>query len=310
MTRVSRCAVLALVGCGGKPSAPPPPGAGDHTPSHALDAARAQQSCVSAEELPAATLGSWKVSGHVVSTGGDARIAVLADTGGATPETIAALARVRAKLDVDLVITLGGLGTTQSELETVLGVLATKVPVIALPGDLEAMPAQIAAIAALQAKGEPVVDGRLVRRIDFASGSIATIGGARAPQRLVAGADGCIYAAADVAAAYADLSPRSGVRILATAEAPRREIDGDAAGELGLLPIAGTQVDVHVHGGVDADASPTAKGGHDGEAVSLTPGSADATTRLVSPHAPSAGVLAVKPGSWTWTPIHDIRDGK
>ncbi len=306
MNRAAIC-VLAIA-CGGKTAVAPVGARVGKAVASALDGAdrvRAPWRCAAADlpELPAATLGSWKVAGHVV-TGGDARIAVIADTGGASPETIAALARLRAKLDVDLVLALGGLGTTQAELETVLGVLGTTVPIIAMPGDLEAMPAQIAAIAALRAKGAPVIDGRLVRRIDLADAAIAIVAGASAPERLVAGADGCVYAPADVAAAFADLTPRPGLRILASAEAPRRMRDGEASGELGLLPTAGAQLDIALHGGVDADASAAARGGRDGAAIALTPGSADAGTRLATPHAPSAGILTVRGHAWTWAPVH------
>ncbi len=311
MTRAPWPALLLVAGCGGKTAVAPVGARVGHAVASALDAAdrvRAPWRCAAADlpALPEATLGSWRVAGHAV-TGGDARIAVIADTGGATPETVAALARLRAKLDVDLVLALGGLGATQQELETVLGVLGTSsnAPVIMMPGDLEAMPAQIAAIAALRARGVPVIDGRLVRRIELASGTIAIVAGASAPERLVAGADGCVYTPADVTAALADLTPRPGVRILASAEAPRRVLDGDAVGELGLVPGAGAQIDVSLHAGVDADASGAARGGHDGGAIALTPGSADAGTRLASPHAPSAGILTVRGGAWTWAPIHD-----
>ena len=50
---------------------------------------------------------------------------------------------------------------TQSELEATFGVLVKAAPVIALPGDLEPVAAEAAAIAALRAKGSPVLDGRL-----------------------------------------------------------------------------------------------------------------------------------------------------
>ena len=306
MKRVAACA-LALA-CGSKTAAPPVGARVGHAVATALDAAeqvRAPWRCAAPDlpELPAATLGSWKLAGHVVS-GGDARIAVIADTAGASPETVAALGRLRAKLDVDLVLALGGMASSQRDLETVLGVLATTVPVVALPGDLEAMPAQVAAIAALRGRGAPVIDGRLVRRIELASGAIAIVAGASAPQRLVAGADGCIYTPADVEAAFADLTPRPGLRILATAEAPRAR-SGDATGERGLVPGVGAQLDISLHGGVDAEATPAARGGRDGGAIALTPGSADASTRLVAPHAPSAGILTVRAGAWTWVPIHD-----
>ena len=49
-------------------------------------------------------------------------------------------------------------------------------------------------------------------------------------------------------------------------------------------------------------------GNRDGAAVSLSPGSSDATPRLPGPRrTPTAGVLTVHGGAWSWRPIEDVK---
>lgn len=266
-----RASLLLLIACGGKHDAPPPaPAPAPVAASAPIDAAPTAERCAAAQPLPPQTIGKWKLDGRVL-TGPDARIGVIADANGAS---------LGKPLDVDLVIALGGMGGTASELQAALANLAGKdVTVIALPGDLE--PAALPAIPG-------VLDGRAISRIDLASASIALIGGASATTRLVNG--GCIYTPADVAAAMTELAPRTGLRILASYEAPRRIVDGDPTGELGLVPGVGAQLDLHLHGSASR-ASRAAKGGRDGSATPLSPGEG------------SAGVLTVSSGAWTYAPV-------
>jgi hypothetical protein len=283
-------------------------GAADHT--------RAPWRCTAAD-LPGAPdqqlPGGWKLHGHsLVLANPDppasTSLAVVADAGGAAPATIAALGALRAKLGEArpaLVIALGGMGTTQPELEATLGALAGtrpgEAPVLALPGDLEAMPAYSGALAALHARGAALVDGRLVRVVELPGATISTVPGAGAAVRLVAGADGCAWNPAEIAAIYADLAARPGLRIAATSEAPRTN-HGEPSGELALVP-ATAQVDVLVHGPTAPAPTPAHAGTRDGRAAMLSPGTSDATTRLPDPHAPSAGLLVIRGNSWTWRPI-------
>ena len=250
---------------------------------------------------------TWKLTGTTVTVdGGPITIGVIADAGGNAPDTIAALGRLHAKLaDADLVIALGGMGATQPELEATLGSLSDKAVVIALAGDLEPVPALAAAIAALRTRGRTVIDGRLARELELPGATIATLPGASAAVRLAAGADGCGYTATNVTAILDRLTTRPQLRVLASAEAPR--LGGDeATGQRALSPVAGKPFDVHLHGPVTPDATPARTGGRDGTAVPLSPGTADATTRLPGPkHAPSAGVLAISGGSWKWRPVAD-----
>lgn len=246
---------------------------------------------------------AWDVAAQALTLTGarpEYTIAFVADAGGSAPATLAALARLRTRFEgADLVVTLGGMGTTQAELEATLGTLSDKAswPVVALPGDLEAETHQRAAIAALRAKGDVVLDGRQARWIVADGFTIATIPGAGAVERLVAGADGCAWNPGDVAHAYAGLRDHAGLRIAATAEAPRE----GATGELGLLPTP--DVDVVVHGA--GTLTGARQGRRDGSHASLSPGTVDATPRLPETRAPSAGLLVMRGGTWSWKPLVD-----
>lgn len=258
------------------------------------------------------TLAGWKLSAHVMKRDADGTmtIGVIADAGGAAPATLAALGRLRAKLDnVDLVIALGGMGTTRAELEATLGTLADRAefPLVALPGDLENAGELSSAIAALRAKGMNVVDGRLVQRVEIGATLIAIVAGASDGSRLVAGADGCTYRADDITAAFADLTANKGLRILASTEAPRVIARGEPGGELALKPGAAQEIDIALHGPLDAAATPGRSGGRDGAAVPLSPGTSDATTRLPGPRrSTNAGKLTITGTAWKWSVIADI----
>jgi hypothetical protein len=313
-----RCSLLAsmLAACGGSANAVP---AGERVGPAitaalaAADQHRAPWRCAAPDgpTLVDETIKGWKLAGHTLhaEATGDVTIAAIADAGGAAPATIAALGRIKTKLaKVDLVIALGGMGTTAAELEATLGALADKAtyPVVALPGDLEDAGALAAAIATMRAKGQIVIDGRLAQRIELPGATIATIAGAGNASRLIAGGGGCAFRAEDVPAALADLTARKGLRILATAEAPRVTLDGEAAGELALTPGAGSEIDVVLHGPLVAAPTKARAGARNADAVALSPGTVDATPRLPGPmRAPSAGVLSIRGDAWSWKPIAD-----
>jgi hypothetical protein len=310
----------------------------------AADRARVPWRCAAADlpEAPAGELATgarrWRLDGHALRRVDDRRvddrrvddrrvddrrvddrrvddddaivIGVVADAGGAAPATLAALGRLRARLaaeNPDLVLALGGMGPTAAELEATLGALADHAtwPVVALPGDLEPMPALEAAVAALRARGDAVLDGRLVRWVVLPGATIGLVPGAAGVDRLVAGADGCAWRADDVAAEYAELGGRDGVRVAATAAPAREVFAGDATGELALVPAA--PVDVVLHGPARGAPSPAHDGGRDGGRALLSPGTADATPRLPAIGAPSIGVLVIRRGAWSWRPLVDSR---
>jgi hypothetical protein len=254
----------------------------------------------------------WQLAGHVMKLegGGPVAIGVIADAAGSAPATLAALGRLRAGFaQVDLVVSLGGMGATRAELEAVFAALTDRAswPLVALPGDLEPAGAQAEAIAAARERGAVVVDGRLVQRIELPAATIALVPGAGAASRLAAGADGCGYRAGDVAVAFADLTARAGLRILASAEAPRDDA-GEPTGELAMTVSAGQQIDIALHGPTGHGASAARSGNRDGAAASLTPGSSDAATRLPGPRrSPSAGILTVRGNAWTWKLVEDVK---
>jgi hypothetical protein len=262
--------------------------------------------------LPDEDLGhGWKTHEHTLVRAGDGLVVgVVADAGGAAPNTLAALGRLRAQLDAakpDLVLALGGNGREDDELVATLGALGDRAvwPIVSLPGDLESESAHRRALATLRKRGDVVLDGRQVRFIEAGGVTIGTIPGAGARERLVAGGDGCAWTADDIAKLYSAVTAKSGLRIVATAEAPRRMVGGEPTGELALVPTEA--IEVLLHAPVVPAASPAASGGRDGAKALLTPGTADATTRLPGPHTPSAGILTVRGTSWTWKPLVDSR---
>lgn len=292
----------------------------------AADAAREPWRCAAedgpgaADETLALAGRTWQISGHTMRLAGDTataasghrprsnelRIGVMADAAGDAPATLAALRRLRAQLGrVDLLLTLGGMGTTAAELDAVFAAIADGAawPVVALPGDLEAVPALFAAIAAARRRGTAVYDGRLVQRVELPDATIALVPGAGAVSRLVPGADGCLYQAADVGRVFAELTRRAGLRIVASAEAPRSEGD-PPGGELAITAGAGHEIDVALHGAARGAASAAQRGGRDAGATNITPGVCDATPRLSgSESSATAGVLAVRGTTWRWEPV-------
>lgn len=324
MIRFASAVLAGLVACSGRSNVP----VGSRTgPAIAAALAAAETSrepwrCAApdgpsvADETLTTGAHHWQLGARVMKLDatGEVAIGVFADAAGNAPETLAALGRLRRKLArVDLAISLGGMGATRAELEAVFAVLTDRAawPLVALPGDLEPVPAQTEAIAAVRQQGAAVIDGRLLQRIELPAATIALVPGAGAASRLAAGMDGCAYRAADVTAVFADLTPRAGLRILASAEAPRESDPGDRGeptGELALTAGAGQQIDVALHGPTSGAATPACRGQRDGSAVSVTPGSSDATPRLPGPRrAPTAGILTLRGDAWTWKPIEDIK---
>jgi hypothetical protein len=309
--------LFALAACGGKRSAPPPPPAGAKIGAalvaslDAADRARAPWRCglptgpgLASETITTKDGAAFQLAGHVISVEkASLDIGVIADAGGAAPPTLAALGQLRGKLEgVDLVLTLGGMGTTQADLEATLGTLADGAPylLVALPGELEGAGAQSAAVVALRTKGASIVDGRLARRIELPKASIALVTGAAYPQRLVAGTDGCVYSSLTVATTINELVAREGLRILAATAAPRHLVNREATGELAL----GGTYDIAVHPPIGPRPSAATTGARDSKSIALSPGIADATTRLPDGRGvPSAGILTITGTTWKWRPV-------
>jgi hypothetical protein len=309
-----------LAACGGRSSAPVGSrvGAALGAALAAADDVREPWRCAApdgpslADETLTTGDHKWLLGARVMRLEAEGRvtIGVIADAAGSAPATLAALGRLRAGFeDVDLVLSLGGMGATRAELEAVFTALTDRAtwPLVALPGDLEPASAQVEAIAAARQRGAAVIDGRLVQRIELPAATIALVPGAGSPSRLVAGADGCGHRAGDVAAVFAELTPRDGLRIVASAEAPRHDIEGEPSGERAMTAGAGQQIDIALHGPTGGAATPARSGKRDGAAAALTPGSSDATPRLPGPRrTPTAGVLTVHGNAWAWKPIADV----
>ncbi len=206
--------------------------------------------------------------------GGDAArqrvlIGVVADARGAD---VATLARVRAAAasfaaaHVDVVVSLGGLGSTRAEIEPLLAALASDGwLLVALPGDREAVAAHRETVAALAAHGAHVVDGSALGLLVVDGVTIGLLPGAPAgpgghAHGLVAGADGCARAGEDLAALERRVAAEPGPHVLAAHQAPRQRgleatdvaLGGVHVGEVGLADLA-THVGAvaFVHAGLD-----------------------------------------------------------
>jgi hypothetical protein len=310
-------AVTALTACGGGSSShvTPAPTAGSDSTLTATSPHRDPVDCAALDgpDLPSTTLGSdWLVAHHAAtrttpSASGDTTIGVIADASNAAPATLAALGRLRAQLDaahVDVVLALGMAATTP-DLEATIAALATGStwPVVVIPGDLEPAAAHDAALVALRNRHLAVIDGRLTRWVELPGATIATLPGAGTAARLAAGADGCGYRPAERDALVTALAQRPTLRILASLEAPRGPTSAPPTGDLELPPHP--SIDLVIHAAADA-ASPPATGTRDAAAISLTPGTADATPRLTTPrHPPTAAVLAIHGDHWSWHVLVD-----
>lgn len=204
-------------------------------------------------------------------------VGVVADARGATAATLAQLGRVRAEFErekVELVVSLGGMGTSEAELGEVLGALGRDASwvVWAIPGEREAIPAHRAAVASLAAAGYPVFDAARIRLVEVDGSVLASFPGAEEPGRLLAGAEGCVHRADDAAALAVRLAKQKGVRVWAGHSAPRQSgpeaddvaLGGVHVGERALaaaLPAA--RADLVLHGMVDEAAlgEPTGQAG-------------------------------------------------
>jgi len=199
---------------------------------------------------------------------------IVADARGASAATLTQLGRVRAAFErekVELVVSLGGMGTGQEELSQVLGALARDAPwvVWAIPGERESIPAHRAAVAGLLAAGYPVFDASRVRMVEVDGAVLASFPGAEQASQLLAGADGCVHRPDDATALALRLAAEKGARVWAGHSAPRQSgsdaedvaLGGVHVGERALaaaLPAA--RAHLVLHGMVDEAALGDASG--------------------------------------------------
>jgi hypothetical protein len=251
---------------------------------------------------------------------GSVRIGVVADARGATPATLAALAAIRdefTRAGVDVVVTAGGMATSDADLGQALDALAGAWPVIAVPGDREAVPALRRAVAASNGR---VVDGSAAVFV-IGGLALATIGGAPAAARLAAGAEGCTRDRADLDAVLGRLraatpSGHRPARVLIAATAPRghgddasdRSRDGVHVGELDLAGgLVDQPIDLVVHpevtdgpvaGHVALGAAPAARAIPAGVAAA-----AARYDRAGQPRRPTATLLTLDGDQLRWQPV-------
>ena len=322
-TRSSRAALVTLAwlaGCGSS-SKDGGPGVVGKAAGAALGAAMTAAAaevepwrCARIDDAAAARLDA--------ATQAAPRIAFLAEARGAGDATAPALEAARQALDaapVDVVVTLGGMGTTRDEIGRALTPLAQGAPwlTVAIPGDRESIPEHRAAVAALAAAGARIVDGSQVRVVDLGRAVLGTLPGAPAG-RIGAGAQGCLHVADDVSEILAELAARAAPAgkgkprptLLATQRAPRGATDlapgGIRAGDVALARLlAEAPVGVVVHGAVD-DLSSRAGAGKPAPALAVAVGAIDGTVRYRPGGArvrPSLQVVTVGATDVSWKPL-------
>jgi hypothetical protein len=206
--------------------------------------------------------------------GGRLVLGVVADARGATTETLANLERVTAEFrraGVDVVVALGGLGTTREEIATVLEALAGERRewlVLALPGDREPVWAFEEALAALAERGVPVVDGARLGVLVADGVAVAALPGLDLDDDLrahglTAGADGCGRTDEDADAVARRLAAERGPRVLASYAPPRQTGAGATDLALGGVHVGdpvvtrvarAARVALVVHGQIDEAA--------------------------------------------------------
>lgn len=160
-------------------------------------------------------------------------LGVVADAHGA----LSALPAIRSafvEAGVEVVVSLGGMGTEQDTLARALATLATDPTTsapgtagwltVAMPGDWESIPAHRAAVTALADRG--VIDGSAVRLLEIDGVRLATLPGAPHRDRLMAGDEGCVFTTEDAAAITGLLAQGPGVRLLLVHAPPRQDLSG------------------------------------------------------------------------------------
>ncbi|MEZ4362004.1 MAG: hypothetical protein R3B48_17570 [Kofleriaceae bacterium] len=234
-------------------------------------------------------------------------VAFVGDAGGAAESTLARLrlaARAFAEREVSAVFSLGGLGEDAAAIEATLRALTSgpAYVVVALPGDLEPLPAHRQAIAALARDGLPVLDGSAVRWIELEGATIGTLPGVPSRDRLPAADEGCAFDAAALAATAAELGRRPGVKILATWTAPRVGSAVTPAGDRELAQaLADNHIDVAVFGERTETSTPAGEASRGARALSA--GLLDGEPRAPSagtPPRPSARLLELSGATPTW----------
>jgi hypothetical protein len=224
-------------------------------------------------------------------TGSSLILGVVADAHGAL-DALPAIRRAFAEAGVELVISLGGMGTERDTVARALAALAASddAPaspgaagwlVVAIPGDWEPIPAHRAAVAALADRG--VIDGSDVRLIEIDGVRLATLPGAPHPSRLMAGREGCVFTTEDAAAITSLLTQGPGVRLLLVHAPPRQDLSGLTLPEPSPTDVGRTAISMGERALADA--------------LRTTPVDAVIHGLVASPAVPSSGIRALVLGA-------------
>ncbi|MCP4444388.1 MAG: hypothetical protein GY811_03465 [Myxococcales bacterium] len=191
-----------------------------------------------------------------------AKLATISDARVDKYDATGSLERLRSSLNaekIDVLISLGGLATTEATLESILGALTenSNYLVWALPGDRESLVAHRRAVSKLARSGARILDASHYRKATLGQLQLITMPGISKVANLVTGVAGCTHTEADVTALVAQLEPNENPTLLLS-YAPWRQQGGSASdlgvgavhsGELLLEPLKSSgRVGALVHG--------------------------------------------------------------
>jgi hypothetical protein len=248
--------------------------------------------------------------------GPSAKFATIADARAQSSTDVGPLERLRDSLNeqrVDVLITLGGLGTDSASIERVLSALANGANylVLAMPGDRESFDAHRLAVASLAKRGMRILDASRYRFTQLGGLRLVTMPGISKASHLIAGDDGCLHTDADVKELRSTLAQGSSPTILLS-YAPWRQqgesatdlgIGGVHTGEIALTPLRDSgAVSALIHGML------TPEGEAESGNIRLVQPPSSIASGSVSAEAeePSALLLSVAGAklSWKRLPVH------
>ena len=197
------------------------------------------------------------------------RFGAISDARGSEEETLAAVSTLRESFvteKVDLVLSLGGHGSSLASIQAVLSALTLDAPylTIAIPGDRESVSAHREAVRELAKSGAKIIDGARYRVLSFGKVVVATMPGISKQANLIEGDNGCLHTVADVNQLLRYL-PADTSLLLASYAPPRQEgpegsdigAGGIHTGEAALAGLLQNKaLSLVVHGMVD-NATPS-----------------------------------------------------
>lgn len=202
-------------------------------------------------------------------------LATIADARGDDEGTLRAASTLRetfAAQGVDLVISLGGHGSSVESIQALLSAISSDAPylTLAIPGDRESIPAHREAVRDLAKSGARIVDGAQYRLVSLGSLLVATVPGIAMEANLIAENDGCLHTESDTKELL-EYVEKSQSPVLVASYAPPRQVGpggsdlgagGIHTGEKLLQPLLTSEkVSLVIHGMVGSGSAPS-KGKH------------------------------------------------